>query len=400
MSIYRSQAFIVVVLTSILCVSAEARFQVNQYTRHEQTWPAVAMNARGDFVVVWRSHVDDGRGGGVFARRYLADGSPASDEFKVNVTDVNLDSWTPAVAMNSSGGFIVVWPADRDGDSDIVARMFDSQGIATTEELPISSAPDAAQSSPAISMNSSGSFVVVWAGLYGDAVHGRSYVSGRVFSANGNPKTDEFRVNGLAQECWPDVAMDDSGRFVVSWIRMGDTYNRPYGEYMMCRRFDANARPVDEAVFLTGDLNSRWYGPGVAADRQGGFVVTWAVGPFPYDVVAQGFDSNDAPTTQPHKVNTSVEGNQGHPAIAGNRAGDFLIVWDNQGADGICSGVSARLCTLAGQFKCQEIVLCSPEPQRQWYPKVAMADDGGYVVVWIGQASDGTYDVFAQIGSP
>ena len=305
MSGFRSQILISAALMSVLSLSAEGRFQVNQYNQHDQTSPAVAMNAGGDFVVAWRSNVNDGRGGGVYVRRYRADGSPASDEFKVNITEVDVDSWTPAVAMNPSGGFVVVWVAARNGDSDIVARMFDAQGSATTEELPVSLSPDAAQSSPAISMNSSGSFVVVWAGLYGDSVHGRSYISGRIFNPDGSPKTDEFRVNGLAQENWPDVAMDDQNRFVVSWIRMGDTYNRPYGEYVMFRRFQADGSPADEAVFLTADLNSRWYGPAVAADHDGAFVITWAVGPFPYDIIAaQDFDSNGVATTQPYTVNT------------------------------------------------------------------------------------------------
>jgi hypothetical protein len=248
-------------------------------------------------------------------------------------------------------------------------------------------------------MNDSGSFVLVWTGRFGDAVRGRTYISGRIFDPNGSPRTDEFRVNGDAQEDWPDVAMDDNGRFVVSWIRMGDTYNRPYGEYVMYRRFDAAGRPVGAAISLTGDLNSRWYGPAVAAGRDGGFMIAWAVGPFPYDIVAQGFDANGVATAQPFTVNTCVEGNQGRPAIAGDGQGDFLIAWDNQCPDGVRCGVSARLCTCGGPFQGQELVLCEPQSWRQWYPKVAMAGGGQYVIVWTGQTSDSSYDIYAQIGS-
>ncbi len=397
----RSQVLITAALVAILSLSAEARFQVNQYSQHEQVLPAVAMNANGDFVVVWRSHINDGRGGGVYARRYTASGAPAGDEFKVNLTDVDLDDWTPAVAMSSSGGFVVVWAAARnDGDSDIVGRMFDSQGNGQTEELPISLSPDAAQASPAISMNSSGSFVVVWSGWYGNAIRGRSYVSARVFNADGSPATDEFRVNGHAQENWPDVAMDDNGRFVVSWIRMGDTHNRPYGEYVMYRCFAVDGSASGEAVSVTSDLDSRWYGPAIAADRAGNFVITWALGPFPYDIVAQGFDASGAMTTQPYTINSCLNGNQGHPAIAGDGKGGFLIAWDNQCIDGRRCGVSARTCACSGEPGGQEVVLCDPQPQRQWYARVAMASDGSHVIVWTGQAEDGSYDIFAQTGAP
>lgn len=396
----KSQALVVAILMLSFCLGAEGRFQVNQYSQHEQTLPAVAMNAGGEFVVAWRSHINDGRGGGVYARRYAANGQPAGDELKVNVTDVDLDDWTPAVAMNASGGFVVAWVAAREGDSDIMARMFDSQGSALTGELPVSLSPGSAQSSPAISMNSSGSFVVVWSGWYGDAVKGMSYVFARVFNPDGSPAMDEFRVNGHTQEIWPDVAMDDSGRFVVTWIRMGDTFNRPYGEVIEYRRFEADGTAISGVVDVTGDLNSRWYGPAVAADRTGGFVITWAVGPFPYDIVAQGFDAGGTAATQPHRINTTLQGNQGHPAIATNGEGNFLIAWDNQCTDGKRCGVSARQCTSSGEPAGQEVVLSDLQEQRQWYARVAMAGDGRYVIVWNGQADNGSYDIYGQTGSP
>ncbi len=396
----RSQLLLVAAFVSALVVSAKGGFLVNQYAQHEQTAPAVAMNANGKFVVIWRSHASDGRSGGVYARRYDAGGVPVSDEFKINTTDVDADSWTPAVAMDASGGFVVAWVAARGGgiDTDIVARRFNDQGTPVTEEFAVSVSPDAAQSLPALSMNASGAFVVVWAAWYGNEIHGRSYATGRVFDANGTPKTDEFRVNGEAQEDWPDVAMDDSGRFVVSWVRIGDTYNRPYGDDVMCRRFDADGKPIGGAITLAADVESQWYGSAVAADRMGGFVVTWARGPFPYDIMTQAFDPNGVAVTKPCLVNGQQAGDQGRPAIAGDGGGNFLIAWDNHSVDGFCCGVSGRPYTSCGQLPGQEVVFCAPQALRQWYPRVALASGGRYVVVWIGQASDGMYDVYAQTG--
>ncbi len=112
----------------ILAVVGAAQLQVNSYDRHHQTHPAVAMNDAGDFVVVWRSHVADGRGGGVFARRFDPDGTALGDEFKANLSDVDVDNWSPAVAIAPGGDFVVVWVADREGDCDVVARRFDATG--------------------------------------------------------------------------------------------------------------------------------------------------------------------------------------------------------------------------------------------------------------------------------
>ena len=95
----------------LLATGGWAEFQVNTYTEHNQTHAAVAMNDAGEFVIVWRSHPADGRGGGVYARPFDADGTPLCDEFKVNSTPADVDNWTPAVAIGPSGDFVVVWVA-------------------------------------------------------------------------------------------------------------------------------------------------------------------------------------------------------------------------------------------------------------------------------------------------
>lgn len=387
------------VLVLALAAGGQAEMQVNTYVEHHQTHPAVAMNDDGAFVIVWRSHIADGRGGGLYGCCFDADGAPLSEEFQVNVSEVDVGTWTPAVAIGAGGGFVVAWPAGAGQDSDLVARMFDAGGAATTEELPVAVTPLAAASSPSISMNSSGTFVVVWTNWYGDAYIGQSYAAGRVYDANGTPLGEEFGISELTQQMWPDVAMNDAGRFVVTWIRMGDTYNRPYGEFIMMRQFESDGTPASREVPLTGDLNSRWYGPSVAAGKEGGFVVTWAIGPFPYDICAQPFDAMGVPITPPYLVNTCTAGNQGHPCIATNGDQDYLIVWDCHGEAGSGCRVRGQFCTCDGQVEGDEMLLNTGASGRNWYPDVAMAADGRYVVTWICEDGDGSgYGIFATLG--
>ncbi len=398
-TMFRWGCYALTVLLAVWAGALQAQIQVNTYNENQQTDPAVAMNDTGAFVVVWRSHVADGRGGGLYARRFDADGVALGEEFRINVGDIDVANWTPAVAMGSAGSFVVAWPTRRDGDSDIVARIFDADGVATTEELPVSVSPDAVASSPNIAMNASGRFVVVWTDRYGDVYLGRTYVYGRVFDADGTPITGEFEVGERTQQMWPDVTMDDAGRFVVTWIRMGDTYNRPYGEYIMMRLFNADGTPSAREVPLTDDLNSRWYGPAVAGSTDGGFVVTWAVGPFPYDVCAQPFDSAGVPISPPYIVNTWMEGNQGHPHVASNGDTEYLVVWDCHGDPGAGCTVRGQFCTSDGQIEGEELVMNGQETCRNWYPDVAMAADGRYVVAWVGENLDGSgYGICATVG--
>jgi hypothetical protein len=387
-------------VVSVLVVSGQAEIQVNTYGEHNQTDPVVAMSDEGNFVVVWRSHAADGRGGGVYARRFDANGTALSDEFQVNISAVDADNWAPAVAMGPSGRFVVAWPAASEGDSDLVARVYDAAGTSTTEELPVAVSPIAAASTPSIAMNASGAFVVIWTNWHGDRYVGKSYAAGRVYDPDGQPVSDEFDICDRPQQKWPDVAMDESGRFVVTWIRMGDTYCRPYGEYIMIRQFEADGTPLGRATPLTDDLNSRWYGPSVASGRDGGFLVTWAVGPFPYDIVAQAFDADAVPLAPPLAVNTVMDGNQGHPRVASDGDDDYLVVWDSHASDASGCCVRGQFCTQDGEVYEGEMVLNTDTSERCWYPDAAMAPDESYVVVWIGESSAGSgYDVFAEVGA-
>ncbi len=83
-------------------------FRVNNYTTGDQTQPSVAMDANGNFVVAWTSNGQDGSVFGVYAQRYDASATKIGGEFKVNSTTAS-DQFTPIVAMNATGNFVVMW---------------------------------------------------------------------------------------------------------------------------------------------------------------------------------------------------------------------------------------------------------------------------------------------------
>lgn len=377
----------------------QAEFQVNTYTERNQTHPAVAMNASGQFVVAWRSCSMDGRGGGVYARYFASDGTPIGDEFKVNTSQVDVDNWTPAVGMDANGNFVVAWVAIQDNNCDVMGRLFDAQGAATTDEFKINeSTTNTGQSMPAIAMSRDGKFVVVWTDWSAGCYAGRSRVLGRSFDADGAAVSGEFVVG--EDECadWPDIGMDDSGRFVVTWIRKGDTYSRPYGQYIMFRRYEADGTPVGAAVQITKDLNITWYGPSVAVDSSGEFAIAWVVGPYPYDIVAQHFTTEGDIVTEPCMINTSFQGNHGHPRIAGDGQGRYLIIWDSQNSGDAYSDVIGHRCGPAGETLEPEFQINTSAQDRQWYADVAGGPGNMYVVVWISENQDGSgYGIFGEL---
>jgi hypothetical protein len=82
---------------------AGGEFLVNTLTTNDQTHPSIAMDADGNFVVVWRSL--DGSGSGIRAQRYNSAGVPQGSEFSVK----NSGNSSRDVAMDADGNFVVVW---------------------------------------------------------------------------------------------------------------------------------------------------------------------------------------------------------------------------------------------------------------------------------------------------
>jgi len=119
--------------------------QVNTYTTGVQRRPAVASDAAGNFVVVWRAYGNlDGDDSGVFGRGFASDGAPLGTEFQVNVHTAG-DQRFQTIAANAGGEFIVAWtseggyasspPPSQDGsDAGIFARRLRLRACSASPE--------------------------------------------------------------------------------------------------------------------------------------------------------------------------------------------------------------------------------------------------------------------------
>ena len=77
---------------------------------------AMAMQPDGDFVLAW-SHGPSNETADVVARRFQANGTPKEAEFPVNTTLAG-DQLVPSVAVDAGGDFTVVWSGQGPGDAD------------------------------------------------------------------------------------------------------------------------------------------------------------------------------------------------------------------------------------------------------------------------------------------
>jgi hypothetical protein len=144
------------------------QFQVNTYTSSNQLGPSVAADADGDFVVVWDSSGSSGTdssGRSVQGQRYASSGTALGGEFQVNTYTTN-DQFRPAVAIDSDGGFVVVWDSIGSSVSDtssysVQGQRYASNGTALGGEFQVNTYTTFRQAESSVA-TADGNFVVVW----------------------------------------------------------------------------------------------------------------------------------------------------------------------------------------------------------------------------------------------
>jgi hypothetical protein len=102
------------------------------------------------------------------------------------------------------------------------------------------------------------------------------------------------------------------------------------------------------------------------------------------------------------RVNTNTAGSQelfaeATHAVGTDAAGDLVVTWSSAGQDGSSWGVFAQRYAADGAKRGSEVQVNQAVAGAQWYPSVACADDGAFVVAWTGALQDGSGDgVYAR----
>jgi hypothetical protein len=371
---------------------AGAAFQVNVYTPSWQMLPRVALAPNGDFTIVWQSLTQDGSDWGVYARSYAADGTPLGAEFRVNSYTAGIQE-APHIAVNRRGDFVVVWDDEQDGmgrsisarrygragtvsgaefqvnlfttgfqygaqagfavngefvvnwttpDGNLYgigARRFSAAGDARGGEFIVNSHRPGVQRRGALAVRADGASVSIWTDESGRDGTG-SGIFGRITDATGNPVGDDFQVNvyTTANQTGPSVGTTPDGSFVVAW---GSMYVDGYfGWGTAARRFDAAGTPIGgEFLVNVATTGSQVPGlQGVAQDHAGNFVIAWG-DDFNREGYLQRFDAAGARRGPPFRLNINEIV---RPSVSSDPVGNLVLTWDSFGPDGSGYGVFAR----------------------------------------------------------
>ncbi len=288
----------------------------------------------------------------------------------------------PAIAYRNDGGFVVVSveerlgidPEDPDvildyGGLDIIARLYDKNGVAIGYERVVNNYILGDQTDPDVSMDKFGNFVVVWSGPGEYA--GTSGIHARVFDVFGNPVAHSFELTTSdTNQMTPKVALNNDGTFVVTWIGYD---NRPVAEggvrglVVYGRSFSFSGLPLGQPFIINAVKEGECFEVDVACDHNGTYYVTWTAynpktqnkdifaGSFMIDQTnGQAYQLNSSNQRvyvksevvggkvntvylNSFKVNDFTEGQQTNPAISvsgmDGKTSNFVVTWQGEGKD-------------------------------------------------------------------
>ena len=374
-------------------------FELNSYTVDHQQTPDVAMNDDGAFVVVWASTGQDGSEDGVYGQRYNSLGIAAGGEFRINAYTTGSQK-DPRVAMDADGGFVVAWQDnDQDGSgAGIYAQRYGSNGHKLGSEFLVNTYTLLGQTSPDIAMADTGRFVVVWTSQVEDT-NFTAGIYGQLYDSSGNRIDSEFQANtytGDAQTS-PAVAMNDAGDFVVVWE---DESQDGSGNSVYGQRYGSDGARADSEFPVNSYTDNNQSFPDVAIDADGDFVVVWesqlqdgsSVGVF-----GQRFDSGGNSAGSEFSVPDITDGAQYGMRVAMNDDGDFVIVWNSDDVESVGDqgAVRAKRYTADGAEDSSEFSVNTYTTDFQGDEAVALDADGNFIVVWdsYGQDVELTYSV-------
>ncbi len=364
-------------------------FLVNTITADSQTKASMAMDADGDFVVAWQSNLQDGSDTGIYAQRYDAAGVAQGGEFRVNTTTLD-DQSNPAVAMDADGDFVITWQSSlQDGNSEgVYARRYDAAGIAVGNEFLVNTAKGGAQMNPSVAMDLDGDFVVTWQSSLQD---GSSFgIYAQRYDEAGVKLGGEFRVNSFTvdSQSSPSVATDADGNFVISWQSNSQDGS---GLGIYAQRYSSAGVALGIEFRVNSTVANAQDQPAIAMDKDGDFLIAWRSNQdgVSDDVYAQRYNPVGVPQGSEFRVNTTTAEAQGTPSVAMDADGDFVVLWNSYAQDGDVYGVYARRYSAAGVAQGGELQVNTETADEQRNSSVAMDADGDFVVAWESLSQDG-----------
>ncbi len=398
----------------------------------------MAMDALGNFILVW-TDIDYHHRDRTFFQLYDAAGNPLGGNKILDVPEDNARDSHPTVAAAQAGLFAILWHREVVNagirEVKLYQQCISAEGEIVGEPLCVNDLDSASITGEIIGSNGNGEMVAVYIAHDDNEYAIYAQPSALTKKIGKNIKIadsrDLLRAAGDCRTSSPVVSVNHKGDFVVCWnderlnqlflqrcdrqskrmggvlaVFKGDEHNRRdklavsyineaslgltwhenQGDQtiLMGRilNFSAQERQNNPAIFNGTDRVHQFYSD-IAVDAEERIIITWSEERFgDYNIYAQIYSSAGDRLSPLFRVNDDYTSSmQSNPALAVLKNGDFLTVWqDSRNGQ---SDIYAKKCTRKGEWDGVDFPVNHDSLDISAFrPSISLTPAGWPVVVW------------------
>ena len=312
---------------------------INKEGSGDQINPSVATNDKGNLVFVWEDDSSDADGKDstgsanahdIYGRIFKPDGCVQSKDIVINAETAG-HQYDPDVAMDANGNFVVVWTDDSDnnGSTQVWMRGFNADGTERWGRKTVNSVSTRDQYQARIAMAADGTFAVSWTDTREAKDKPQIWVRG--FKPDGSQLFAERLIADAAEgeRIKSDIFMDDSKRIVVTWQDDHDA-NSTYQVQM--RLLNADGTDRSKVLTVNSEAAGQQVGPSIGGKRDGSkFIISWtdyAKNATEYKIMARIFDANGKEADGEFNISVTAGKNQNSQTCMDSK-GNAVVAWYN-----------------------------------------------------------------------
>ncbi|MFA5772360.1 MAG: hypothetical protein WC974_06500, partial [Thermoplasmata archaeon] len=311
--------------------------------------PQITSDGSGGAIITWHDYRNGqewyNRGNSdIYAQRINASGAVQWTADGAAISTLESVQYGPQIISDGSGGVIITWEDNRNGNYDIYAQRINSTGTVqwTANGTAISTATDS-QTLPQLVSDGSGGAIITWRdnrnGTYEDDIYAQ-----HINSAG----TVQWTANGTAistatdSQSSPQLVSDGTGGAIITWYdkRSGTSNYDIYAQRINSTgtvQWTANGTAISTA-------NNDQQNPQLVSDGSGGAIITWydLRSVSSYDIYAQIVYSDGtlsinsvvwSKNTTENNVISTASGSQESVQLVSDGLGGAIITWqDYRGA--------------------------------------------------------------------
>lgn len=281
------------------------------------------------------------------------------------------------VAADARGNFVVVWQTQN----NIEFQRYNRKGSATGDRVTVGTPNGSTPTSPAIAMNSKGDFVITYDLI--DPQRGNRQIDAQIFNSSGEKKGDSvFVTNNEIDNRNPDVAINDNGRFLVTW----EQYNNPQRGTIALNYYDNKGKLIDNDQVTSGFNDS--YEPAIAIVPKASSNNVSGILSFSqdsrsttdgFDVLYQVLTGGNYSGGELNNVLNNPQGDQGQPAVGIDSKGNATISWSDKFSSSVDNVYLIKRAN-DGELTSQNVSQNTDEEDNS--SAIAMASDGNFLVAY------------------